>query len=65
MSRILSVYKAKHEIFVTDVTSCFTSLKKAVHEMRNVGVSGPGGAGGLDMGHPTVKCVPFVFILFS
>lgn len=32
------VYVAKHEIFATDVTNCFTSLKKAVNELRMVGV---------------------------
>ncbi|KDQ09253.1 hypothetical protein BOTBODRAFT_37164 [Botryobasidium botryosum FD-172 SS1] len=52
MVGVARVYKAKHEIFVTDVTSCFTSLKKAVHEMRSTGTAGVAGAGGLDMGQP-------------
>jgi hypothetical protein len=33
-----SVYVAKHDIFATDVTNCFVSLKKAVNEMRTAGV---------------------------
>lgn len=33
-----SVYVAKHEIFVNDVTNCFTSLKKAVNELQKAGV---------------------------
>lgn len=28
---------AKHEIFATDVNNCFTSLKKAVQELRKAG----------------------------
>jgi hypothetical protein len=34
---VCRVYVAKHEIFSTDVTNCFTSLKKAVNELRKVG----------------------------
>lgn len=31
------VYVAKHEIFATDVTNCFASLKKAMNELRIAG----------------------------
>ncbi|KAF8309085.1 hypothetical protein DL93DRAFT_1790294 [Clavulina sp. PMI_390] len=38
MVGVTRVYVAKHEIFVNDVTNCFTNLKKAVKELRKVGV---------------------------
>lgn len=36
---MFSVYVAKHDIFVADVTNCFTSLKKAVNDIRKAGVA--------------------------
>ncbi|CCL99539.1 uncharacterized protein FIBRA_01557 [Fibroporia radiculosa] len=52
MIGVARVYKGvKQEIFLTDVTTCFTSLKKVVHEMH----SSTEGSAGLQMGQPSLR----------
>lgn len=43
----------KHEIFLGDVTSCFTALKKAVQDFHAMSMA----AESLQMGNPSVRSV--------
>ncbi|KAF9519308.1 hypothetical protein BS47DRAFT_23112 [Hydnum rufescens UP504] len=38
MVGVTRVFVAKHDIFMSDVTNCFTNLKKAVLELKKVGL---------------------------
>ncbi|THH21523.1 hypothetical protein EW146_g23 [Bondarzewia mesenterica] len=51
MVGVARVFKVKHEIFLGDVTACFTSLKKAVQDFNAMSAA----AASLQMGQPTVR----------
>ncbi|TFK57093.1 hypothetical protein OE88DRAFT_1650669 [Heliocybe sulcata] len=51
MVGVVRVYKVKQEIFLSDVTTCFHSLKKAVNELQSMTLSDAQ----LQMGQPTVR----------
>ncbi|OCH96110.1 hypothetical protein OBBRIDRAFT_718943 [Obba rivulosa] len=51
MIGVARVYKVKQEIFYTDVTTCFNSLKKAVQEFNSM----TKGAAELQMGQPSLR----------
>ncbi|KAI0961589.1 hypothetical protein AcV7_000653 [Taiwanofungus camphoratus] len=50
MIGVARVYKVKQEIFLTDVTTCFNSLKKAVQEFHTLSSSAE-----LQMGQPSLR----------
>ncbi|GJE86137.1 Rad21/Rec8 family protein [Phanerochaete sordida] len=51
MIGVARVYKVKQEILLTDVTSCFNTLKKATHDIY----AASSAAAQLQMGQPTVR----------
>ncbi|KZT30569.1 hypothetical protein NEOLEDRAFT_1126157 [Neolentinus lepideus HHB14362 ss-1] len=51
MVGVVRVYKVKQEIFLSDVTTCFHSLKKAVQDFQSMTLSDAQ----LQMGQPTVR----------
>ncbi|TFK93458.1 hypothetical protein K466DRAFT_594355 [Polyporus arcularius HHB13444] len=51
MIGVARVYKVKEEIFFTDVTTCYNSLKKAVHELSAFSAN----AAELQMGQPSLR----------